>query len=368
MIFKGTPRRTAFEVNVDFDRIGADYNAFTSEENTVFHAAFLPEYLPQAVDILSDILRPSLREDDFTMEKEVIINEIGMYDDRPGWSAYDKAKQLYFADHPLGHSVLGTKETIRALQRDQMHAYFERRYVAGNILVAAAGKFDWRELVSLVEKHCGHWEKGTARRIGLHDAAGTGGFEVQTRPKTTQEYVYMLSPAPNARSPMRHAADTLAVILGDDSNSRLYWALVDPGLADSADASFHEYDGTGAFYISFSCEPERTQPNLKIVQKALRHVQQEGVTEEELQSARSKILGRVVRGSERPMGRMQAIGMSWTYLGKYRSVDDELKAFESVSVKKIGEVLERYPLQNLTTLALGPVKKLRQPRGIGVSN
>src|SRR5262249_5531078 len=115
MAFKGTPHRTALDVNRDFDRIGANYNAFTSEENTVFYAAVLPEYLPQAVDILADILRPSLRDDDFNMEKKVIIEEIGMYEDRPMWSAYDRAKRAYFADHPLANSVLGTPESITAL-------------------------------------------------------------------------------------------------------------------------------------------------------------------------------------------------------------------------------------------------------------
>src|SRR5687768_10605119 len=119
MVFKGTPRRTALDVNRDFDRIGANYNAFTSEENTVFYAAILPEYLPQAADVLADILRPSLRTEDFDMEKKVIIEEIGMYDDQPMWSAYDRARKLYFAQHPLGNSVLGTAETITALTRDQ---------------------------------------------------------------------------------------------------------------------------------------------------------------------------------------------------------------------------------------------------------
>src|SRR5215813_5814698 len=115
MVFKGTPRRSALEVNLDFDRIGANYNAFTSEENTVFYAAILPEYLPQAVDILADILRPSLRAEDFDMEKNVIIEEIGMYDDQPMMSAFDRAKRVYFAKHPLGNSILGTKESITAL-------------------------------------------------------------------------------------------------------------------------------------------------------------------------------------------------------------------------------------------------------------
>src|SRR6266571_735729 len=143
MVFKGTPRRSALDVNMDFDRIGAHYNAFTSEENTVFYAAILPEYLPHAVDILADILRPSLRGEDFEMEKKVIIEEIGMYEDQPTFCAYDNAKRVYFADHKLGNSILGTVASIRALSRDQMHAYFQRRYVAPNITAVAAGRFDW---------------------------------------------------------------------------------------------------------------------------------------------------------------------------------------------------------------------------------
>ena len=150
------------------------------------------------------------------------------------------------------------------------------------------------------------------------------------------------------------------MIVGDDSGSRLYWALVDPGLAESADTSFHDYEGTGSFYTSYSCEPENAQKNLAIVHRVLKSVQQDGVSEEELQQAKSKILSRIVRASERPMGRMQAIGMDWTYLGKYRTADEELKAYDAVSVKTIRKLLEKYPLDRITTLALGPLKKLRR--------
>src|SRR5947208_14591323 len=155
MVFKGTPHRTSLDVNRDFDKIGASYNAYTSEETTVFYAAILPEYLPQGVDILADILRPSLRGDDFEMEKKVIIEEIGMYEDQPMWSAYDRAKKAFFADHPLGNSVLATPESITALTRDQMQGYFAKRYVAANITVSAAGNFSFPELVKLIEKSCG---------------------------------------------------------------------------------------------------------------------------------------------------------------------------------------------------------------------
>ncbi len=358
MVFKGTPHRTALEVNFDFDRIGASYNAFTSEENTVFYAAILPEYLPQAVDILADILRPSLRGDDFNMEKNVIIEEIGMYDDQPMWCAYDNAKKAFFADHPLGNSILGTKESVTALTREQMQGYYDRRYVAPNITVAVAGNFVWDDAVKLIDKQCGHWPVGTAPRAKVTPVAPRKYQQVMTKEKLKQEQVFLLAPAPAADSPERYAADALAMIIGDDSGSRLYWALVDPGLAESADMSFHDYEGTGSYFTSFSCEPDNTQEILALIKEILREVQSEGVSDEELAVAKSKILSRVVRGSERPMGRMQAVGMGWTYLKTYRSVDEELANFDAVSLKNIRDVLDRYPFDELTVLALGPLAKL----------
>ncbi len=361
MVFKGTPRRSAFDVNRDFDRIGADYNAFTSEENTVFHACVLPEYLPQAVDLLADILRPSLRDEDFDTEKKVIIEEIGMYEDQPMWSAYDHAKRVYFADHRLGNSILGTPASITALTRGQMHDYFRRRYVAPNITVVAAGRFDWLAFADLVERHCGSWERGSVGRECLRETAGSGRFEVMTREKVMQEHVILMAPGPAADSPLRHSADLLGMAVGDDSGSRLYWALVDPGLAESADCSFHEYEGAGAFYTSFSSEPDQAEDNLAIVQEVLHEVRREGITEDELRQARNKILSRVVRGSERPKGRMMAIGMGWTYQHEYRSVDDDLRAYEAVTLASIREVLDRYPIDRVTTLALGPLAQLQPP-------
>lgn len=358
MVFKGTPRRTALDVNRDFDRIGASYNAYTSEENTVFYAAVLPEYLPQAVDILADILRPSLRDDDFTMEKNVIIEEIGMYEDQPGWSAYDHAKKHYFSQHPLGNSILGTPESIKALTRDQMHDYFRRRYVAPNVTVSVAGNFDWAKFIELVQAACGQWEPGPVGRQGITKADGSGAVQMVTKEKVNQEHVILMSSAPAADAPLRHAADLLAMAVGDDSGSRLYWEIVDKGLAEGADMSFHEYEGTGSFYGSYSCEPGQAAENLAVFKKVLAEVQQSSITPEELHQAKSKVLSRVVRGSERPMGRMQALGMAWTYLKTYRSVDDELNAFEAVTLADVRAVLDQYPIDAPTVLGLGPLAEL----------
>lgn len=355
MAFKGSDRRTAEAVNRDFDRIGADYNASTSQENTIYHAAVLPEYLPQAVDILADLLRPTLRQDDFDLEKKVIINEIGRYDDMPGYSAYDRAQQVFFHDHKLGNSVLGTPESITALARDQMEAYFRRRYVAPNITLSVAGKFDWPAFVALAEQECGNWPGTPAPRTDMKEAAGSGLVRVVTRATVTQEYLVLISAGPAASSPLRPAADLLSVAVGDDSGSRLYWELVDPGLAESASFSFHEYEDTGAYYTALICDKEATEADLAIVRRVFGEVQKGGITAEELEQARNKVLSRVVRMAERPKGRMFNLGSSWVYYGRYRSVDDELRDYETVTLADVRAALDRYPIDRLTTLALGPL-------------
>lgn len=357
MIFKGTARRDAHAVNRDFDAIGSHPNAYTSEENTVFHATCLPEYLPDAVEILADILRPSLRVEDFDLEKKVILEEIGMYYDQPSYSAYEAAKQAFFAGHPLGGSVLGTPDSITALSRDQMHAYFQRRYVAGNITAVVAGNYDWNQLVEVVTEHCRHWETGPAPRV-LPQNTGTTAFQVLPRDQIVQEHAFLMSAGPAADSDHRYAAEVLATVVGDDTGSRLYWALLDPGLVDTASMDFHEYEGTGAFFTYLSGAPADFQESLLIARQVLRDVQGKGITDQELGTAKSKITSRIVRGSEKPMGRMQALGYYWTYLKKYRTVDEELAAIEAVSPDAIRQVLDTYRLDRVAVTALGPLEKL----------
>ena len=151
MTFKGTPRRDAVAVNRDFDRVGAKHNAQTSEEDTFYHVTCLPEYLPQAFDVLSDILRPTLRGDDFETEKKVIIEEIRMYLDNPMSVAYEAAKAAHFGKHPLGNSILGTVESIAGLQADQMRVFHPSVLPVRISYSRFAGKTDWNFLVDLAQ-------------------------------------------------------------------------------------------------------------------------------------------------------------------------------------------------------------------------
>jgi predicted Zn-dependent peptidase len=360
MVFKGTERRNAAAVNRDFSKIGADNNAFTSEENTVFHAAFLPEYLPEAVDVLADIMRPSLRKDDFDTEKSVILDEIVRYEVQPGWATYDNARRIYFGGHPLGNSILGSTESIKALTDEQMRAYFTKRYVGSNIMAVAAGNFEWPRLVELVEKACAHWPAGEAPRTERRETKGAGGMHVLQRPKekVSQQYVAMMSPAPSADSPLRYATELVNTAIGDYTGSRFFWALTNSGLADEAGIGADMCDAAGLSMASFSCAPENAGKCYGLVRGILDDVQKNGLSAEEFEQARTKVVSREVRAGERTHRRMLTLGKDWAYLKQYRTLDDELAAWDAVNQKQIRAVLDRYPLTGYTTTTLGPLEKL----------
>jgi predicted Zn-dependent peptidase len=358
MAFKGTVRRSALDVNLDFDRIGANYNAYTSEENTVFYASVLPEYLPTVVDILADILRPCLRTEDFDTEKQVILEEIKMYEDTPGSMAWDRARRIYYGDHPLGSSILGSMESVSALTPGRMRSYFDRRYTAPNILVAAAGNLEWQCFVRLIESACSHWPSGTAGRDHLTQARGRGGVHAVVKESGTQEHILVLGPGPAAESPERYAGIILAMAIGDETGSRLYWELVDPGLVESASCGTDQNQACGLTATTFSTDPDETVGNLAIVRRILGEVQKDGITETELAQAKNKVTSRVVRYAERPMGRMRAIAGSWMYLGEYADVDVELARLDAVTTATIRDYLDRYPLTEYTVVGYGPLAAL----------
>jgi predicted Zn-dependent peptidase len=360
MAFKGSERRDALAVNRDFDRIGAKHNAQTSEEDTVYHVTCLPEYLPRAFDVLSDILRPSLREADFETEKQVIIEEIRMYLDNPMSVAYEAAKARHFGEHPLGQSILGTVESIGGMGVDQMRSYFSRRYGAENIVLAVAGNTRWDDVVELASRRCGGWSGGEAPRVAT-PPKGRSDFEAILREEDHQQTVIAVADAPPLESADRYAAALLAAILGDHTGSRLYWALIDPGHADGADLSYQDYNAAGAFYTFLSCEPEEAQANLGRIAEVYRRMQAEGPSPDELTQAQNKVLSRSVLRSERPMGRLMSLGFHWMYRHEYLSVEAELEAFQAVTPDDLRRVLDAWPLLPMTVVSVGPMTDLHPP-------
>ncbi len=361
MTFKGTSNRDALAVNLDFDRVGAKHNAQTSEEDTFYHFTSLPEYLPKAFDVLADILRPTLREEDFETEKKVIIEEILMYLDNPMSVAYEAAKAAHFGKHPLGNSILGTVESITAMKADQMREYFASRYSPANIVLGFAGKGDWNQLVELATNHCRNWEGGRPSRLA-EPVRGAHSFEAILREEDQQQTVVGVCDGPSLESDDRYIAHLLATILGDHTSSQLYWALIDPGYADGAELSYQDYNQAGGYYTFLSCNPEDAQANLARIAKVYRDVMKNGVTEEELTQAKNKVLARSVLRSERPMGRLGSLGFHWVYRRAYLPIEQELEAFSKVTVDEIRRLLHDWPLWPMTIVSVGPTTDIKVPK------
>ncbi len=360
MAFKGTARRTADDVNRQFDEMGAQYNAFTSEENTVFFAAVLPEQQHRAVELLADILRPALRKEDFDTEKQVILEEIQMYEDQPPFGADEKCRAAHFGPHPLGRSVLGTLESVRGLSVEAMRGYLQRRYNPGNVILAAAGRIDFDRLVADARQCCGPWKRVKDGRT-VQPAPRRHVFRVIRKPAATQQYVMQLAAGPAAADPDRYAAKLLATVVGDDTGSRLYWEMVDPGLAEQATLGHNEYEGAGQFVTYVSCNPEQAAENLKRVDSIYRRVQTDGITAAELTQAKNKVMSRVVLSGERARGRLFAVGTDWIQRREYRSVGDDLKAVAALTLDDVAAVLRKYPLVPCTTVTIGPLTDVKPP-------
>lgn len=353
MVFKGTDRRSADDVNREFDELGAHYNACTSEENTIFYAAVLPEYQDRTVALLADILRPALREEDFDTEKQVILEEISMYEDMPPFGADDKCRAAFFGSHPLSHSVLGTVESIRALSAGAMRDYARRRYGPENVVLVGAGRVDFDALVAVADEICGEWPSVGARRA-VPPFEPVDQFLVLEKRSATQQYAVALAAAPSAESPERHAARLLATILGDELGSRLYWELVEPGLAETASLNHCEFEGAGAMMTYLSCTPETIDENLRRLHDLYARAERDGVTPDELRQAKNKVRSRLVLAGERPRGRLFMIGGDWITRREYSSIDDELAILEAISLEQVNRVLRDFPLTRNTTITIGP--------------
>jgi predicted Zn-dependent peptidase len=187
------------------------------------------------------------------------------------------------------------------------------------------------------------------------------GFTCLQKASATQEYAVQLAAAPSVTDHDRFAAKVLATIIGDDSGSRLYWELIDPGLVEHISLGHCDYQGTGLFMTYMSCAAELAEENLRCVLDLYRRVEADGVETVELEQAKRKINSRVVLSSERPRGRLFTVGSNWTQRGEYRTVQDDLAAVAAVTRDDIARVLRKYPLSVSTTVVVGPLADVSAP-------
>jgi predicted Zn-dependent peptidase len=356
MVFKGTKELNWQEITLEFNKIGAELNAFTSHESTLFYARVLGEYLDRAVELLSDMMHPRLDEEDFTTEKDVIINEIARAEDQPYNITFRRMMQTYFGEHPLGHDVLGSRESIRGMRIEQMRDYWHRRYAANNLILSVAGNFAWDHVLELAEKHCSNWRVGDSGRDVAHYEPASPINNIMVDKNLKQQIMIIAMPAVDVKDPDYYAAVLGGSILGDNDGSRLYWNVFQRGLAESASAGIWAMDGTGILLVEANSTPDEAPRVLKLLRAELDNLLDQGIYEDELRRAKDKWISAIVLSSESTFSRMRSLAGDWVTEGRLVSVEEEVERVEKVSVDDVMRALHRFPIREKQVLtALGPL-------------
>ena len=358
MVFKGTQTLDWQQITLEFNKIGAELNAFTSHEATVYYARVLGEYLDRAVELLSDMMYPRLAESDFETEKEVIVNEIARSEDQPYNSTYRRMMQTYFGAHPLGHDVLGSPESIRNMRVEKMREYWNRRYAANNMILAVAGNFDWEHILQLAEKHCNNWRVGDAGRNVEHYEPAQPINDIVVDKKLKQQIMILAMPSVDLKDPDYYAASLASSVLGDGDGSRLYWNIYQKGLAESASASIWAMEGTGILQMQANSTPEEAPRVLKLLRAELNNFLDAGVYEDEVRRAKDKWISNIVLNSESTFYRMFSLASDWVTEGRLVTVDEEIERIEKVTTGDVVRSLKRFPIREKQVLTtLGPLSE-----------
>ncbi|MCY2976533.1 MAG: pitrilysin family protein [Planctomycetota bacterium] len=353
MVFKGTDKRSAEDVNRELDELGAQSNAYTCEDQTVYYMSILPDQQTQAVDLLTDLMRPALRTSDFETEKNVILEEIAMYDDAPPYGSMERCMESFYGDHPLSIRVLGTPQTVSDLDSESMREYHQDRYAPDNLCLVATGAVDFDALVKQAEILTKSWKPSGFKRVSTMPKHGSAELQFQHAP-AVQQYTFELSQGVSRNDPRRHAYRLLATVLGDDSGSRAFWALVDPGLAESAGMFAHEYDECGILGLFLTCTPEDTQANWDALVSIVREETGKKITERELTVAKNKICSSLVLSSERPGNRLFTVGNAMTMRGVYETVDQSIANYRRVTLDAVHDAWVDYVNQGGARVTIGP--------------
>ncbi len=356
MVFKGTQQRSAEEISLAFNNIGAEFNAFTSLEQTFYYARILGEHLAPAIELLADMMRPKLDRDEFNTERGVIIEEIARSEEVPARQAYRWLMQHYFGENPLGHEVLGSRESIEAMDVEWMRQYWQQRYSANNLILAVAGNFQWDQVVELAERYCSDWQSGEAGRALYPYAPAAAQTAICTQEKLQQEQIVMAFPSLGQEDPDYYAMELACMVLGDGAGSRLFWNIHQKGLAEAAVAGLMAFEGAGLVELYATTSPNHAPEVLRLMREELQKLEDEGVQEDELQRAKDKLISRIVLNAEHTTSRMQSLPSTWISEGKLKSADEEVAEVEAVTIEKVQQTLARFPItEKLILTAYGPL-------------
>jgi predicted Zn-dependent peptidase len=332
MLFRGTERYGSLEIDQLFDAMGAELNAGTGKETTSVYARVLDVHVPQALDVIADMVwRPRFAEDDLLNERQIVLEEIAMYEDDPQDKVFDVLGEAVFHGHPLGRAIIGRAEVVAGTPRDDLAAFHAARYVPGNVVVAAAGSVDHDAFVDLVVS-------SRAERLGAPPppeytppapTPATVRFLVKD---TEQVHACLGGPGIARDDERRYALRVLDAILGGTSSSRLFQEVREKrGLAYAVYSFQSLFAATGQVGLYVGTRPENVAPALRVVGDELARLREDPAADDELARAKENVKGRVVLGLESTLSRMNRLGSSLLAGLPLLSVDEIMERVDAVT-------------------------------------
>jgi len=356
MLFKGTRRRTAREIATSVEALGGSLNAFTSREQTCYHAMVLDEHLELAVDVIADILTNStFTPRNIAREKQVIAEEIREIDETPSDLIHELFAETFWRGQSLGSPIMGTEQSLKALTRKQLKSYMQRHYCGGKVVIAGTGNISHRKLVRLVKE-----------KFDFPSGSGECGekmiMPVDRRLQcinngTNQAHVCLGFPGLAFAHPDRFALLALHTYLGGGMSSVLFQKIREErGMAYTVFSFTDFYRDSGIFGIYLATDRKRVSNAIEIILRELGRMKKKKLTSEKLDTVKAQIKGNLTLGMESTSGRMNRLGRYELMTGKHVSLRDALNAIDRITAERIMRVArELINTEQLTVTSLGPV-------------
>jgi predicted Zn-dependent peptidase len=355
LLFKGSDKYQSVEIDQIFDAMGAELNAGTGKESTSLYARVIDAHLADAFDVMSEMVwKPAFRAEEADSEREVILEEIAMYEDDPQDKVFDVLGEAVFRSHPLGRAIIGTAEVVAGTPVDAIRAFHAARYVPRNVVIAAAGAVDHEALVELAAARV---PRSGAVAAEPPRVDGELPRQVRFERKDTEQYHVCVGGLGLARDDERRfGLRVLDTIFGGTSSSRLFQEVREQrGLAYAVSSFTGQYADTGQVGLYVGTRPDNLAPALEVIARELERLRREPVSAEELTRAKENLKGRVVLSLESTGARMNRLGSHILGGVPLLSVDELISRIDAVRQDDLLALAsELFAPERLSAAGIGP--------------
>ncbi len=340
MLFKGTKKRSAEDIAKSIDNIGGQINAFTGKECTCCYTKTLDEHIDIAMDVLSDMLYNSVfASKNIALEKQVILEEIGMYEDSPEELVHDVLSETVWKGSAIGYPILGTKGSLHGINRKAIDAYMRERYTPDNMVISIVGNFDESKLEEMLETYFN--KENAAPMPERSSMSAEFRPEISVREKETEQ-AHICIGFEGIKNGDDNVYPLLAVnnIFGGGMSSRLFQRIREKkGLVYSIYSYPTVYNDAGLFTIYAGMKPENLSEVTNLIYDEVRFILKKGIAKQELDKSREQLKGNYILGLESTSSRMSSIGKSELLLSYIRTQDEILKKIESITMEDIEQII-----------------------------